>query len=294
MDLKKLLSDLHLDSSPSGLGGCRTGNVNFPCCEYDITVFDDKLENDKIVEYENNFIRIHHGTLLEKNSKTLIQYDGMQIINDDSWELKMFLSKIKQKRVQLYRDNAKNLLIDSLFCSAKGTEGIKNNDVFSSCWVKAGAFCITESICSLNNVRISPTHMLDQVRKLEKNRINEKISEINDILGIERSTLSLLSRMVKSTGGFSDMIEQNNHSKIIQLKHNFLVENSLLTDCYFYLCIINKNLFLKIKNELSKRKDLIHVLKTAFDLESDPSKLEFQAQTVKDISNEILTVLGKE
>lgn len=293
MDFKKLLSELCLDTFPSGLGGCRSEQSFFPCCEYDITVFDNSALNDQIIQFENEFVRIHHGSLLEKNSGTLIQYENMQVINDDSWDLKMLLSKIRQKQKLLHRDHAKNCLLDSLFCSVRCSEGIKTGDLFSSCWIKSGAFCLAEAICSLNNIRTTPVHMLDKIRKLEKNRINQKMSLINDILGIERSTPSLLSRMAKSTMGFSDMVEKNNHSKIISKKHDFLLENSLLSDCYFYLGMINKNLFFKIKNNLPRQQDLIHVIKTAFDLEADQSKLDLQAKTLKDISNEILTMVNE-
>jgi len=276
------------------LGGCISEKNNLPCCEYDLTVFDDKQENDIVIENPDGFVRIHHGRISEQDSGTLIQYDGMQILNDESWDLKIFLSKIKQKHDILFRDHAKNCLIESLFCSAKCTEGLKGGDVFSSSWIKSGAFCLAESICSLNNIRPTPVHMLEKIRKLEKNRVNEKISTINDILGIERSTPSLLCRMAKSTAGFSDMVEKNGHSKIIARKHEFLVNNSLLSDCYFYLGLVNKNLFFKIKNDLYRNQDMIHVLKTAFDLESDQSKLEQQAKAIKDISNEILVVLSSQ
>ncbi|MEK6931809.1 MAG: hypothetical protein AABZ37_06505, partial [Thermoproteota archaeon] len=108
MDLKKLVEEQLLINFPVGLGGCRTTNSFFDSCEYDITIFDDKSEHTKIIFYDDNFIKIHHGSLKETKSDILVKYDGMQIIHDESWELRMFLSKIKEKRLTLYKDYAKN------------------------------------------------------------------------------------------------------------------------------------------------------------------------------------------
>ena len=95
-------------------------------------------------------------------------------------------------------------------------------------------------------------HMLDLLRKLEKNTINEHISVATQTIGIERTTPTLLERMLKSTIGFSDMVEKNNRSQIIQQKHEFFVKNSMLSDCYFYLGYINKDNFVKIKDNLNR------------------------------------------
>ena len=115
MDLKKFVEEQSLTNFPVGLGGCRATNSFFDSCDYDIIVFDDKSESDKIIFYDENFIKIHHGSLKETKSDVLVKYDGMQIIHDESWELRMFVSKIKEKRLALYHDYAKNRLFDSLF-----------------------------------------------------------------------------------------------------------------------------------------------------------------------------------
>ena len=94
--------------------------------------------------------------------------------------------------------------------------------------------------------------------------------------------------MLKSTQGFSDMVEKNNHSKIIKNKTDFLIENSLLSDCYFYLGNINRNNFYKIKNSSYNLSEFIHILKTGFDLENDIVKLESNASTLTVIANDLL------
>ena len=135
--------------------------------------------------------------------------------------------------------------------------------------------------------------MLDSLRKFEKNPINEHISVVTQTVGIERATPVLLERMVKSTIGFSDMVEKNNHSQIIQKTHDYFVKNSMISDCYFYLGYVNKENFIKIKNTLSRNQDLIHVLKTAFDVEADLELLKQQSDLIKKSCNAILEAISE-
>jgi hypothetical protein len=123
---------------------------------------------------------------------------------------------------------------------------------------------------------------------MKKDKVNQTFSIIHQILGIERSSTSLLSRMVKSTVGFSDMVENNGNSEIILKKYDYLVENSLLTDCYFYLGYVNRNIVLKIKNKIHKNPEFIHVLKVGLDIESDPMVIDSQSSSLLQSTNEIL------
>jgi len=293
VDFGELITQNNWEKYPIGLGGCRTSDASFDMCDYDISVFDDKPKNDEIIKYKNNFVKIHHGKISESQSKNLIQYDGMQIIQDESWDLRMLLSKVKEKRLTLYMDYAKNSLLESIFCCEKAKKGIEDSNVFAPCWQKCAAFFLADGILSLNQTKPSPTHMLDLMRKLEKNPINEKISVVNETVGIERATPSLLERMLKSTIGFSDMVEKNNLPLVIQQKHGYFLSNSMLSDCYFYLGYINKENFVKFKKSIDKNPDLIHVLKVAFDIEADSNLLVQQAELVQQSSNEILESISR-
>ncbi len=292
MDLKKFIKDQSLTNFPVGLGGCRSTNSFFDSCDYDITIFDNTSETEKIIFYNDNFIKIHHGSLNETKSSLLVKYDGMQIINDESWELRMFLSKIKEKRSILYKDNAKNCLFDSLFCCEKTKEGINTSNAFSSCWQICASYFLADAICSLNMSSPNPTHMLDMMRKFKKNQINEHISIVTQTVGIERATPPLLERMLKSTIGFSDLIEHNNHSKVIEQKFDYFIKNSMLSDCYFYLGYVNRDNFEKIKDNLDRQPDLIHILRVAFDIEADFNLLEQQAKLIQKSCNTVLSLVS--
>ena len=204
----------------------------------------------------------------------------------------MLLSKIREKHAFLFSDFAKNCLIESLFCCQKTKESIQTSDVFAPCWQKCATYYLADAISSINHQRSSPSHMLDSFRKLEKNPINENVSIIAQTVGIERATPTLLERMLKSTIGFSDLIEKNNHSKIIQQKYDFFIKNSMLSDCYFYLGYVNKENFIKIKNTLNREQDLIHILKVAFDVEADTNLLQQQSHLLQKSCNNILEIIS--
>lgn len=289
MNIKNFLEKFSLTNFPAGLGGCKNTKHSYDCCEYNITIFDGKKQDDTIEEFENTFVKIHHASLEETSSDSLVQFHDMKIILDEQWELQMLLTKIKEKKEKIFNDYAKNCLFDSLFCLTKSENGIKSSDPFASSWQKCAAFFIADAISLLNSTRPSPAHMLDYIRDFKKNRINEKFSIINQCIGIERATPSLLSRMCKSTVGFSDMIEKNNHSKIIQAKYDYLVQNSLLADCYFYLGYINRNNIMKIKHSIHRKPELIHIIKVGFDIENDSTKVEQNIKLLREASNDLMS-----
>ena len=292
MDLKKFIKNHDLSSFPIGLGGCRSLDYFFDSCDYDLMVFDENPSNNQIISFENNLITIHHASLSETNTKKLLQCDKLNVIQDESWNLKIFLSKVSEKRDTLFSDSAKNSLIDSIFCCQKTKDGIDNNDVFAACWQKCASYHLADALSSLNNNPSSPSHMLNSLRKFKKSSINNHISSVLDTIGIERATPTLLERMLKSTIGFSDLIEKNNHSELIQQKYDFFLENSMLSDCYFYLGYVNKENFVKIKDNLNKEQDLIHILKIAFDIEVDSNLLQQQAEVIQTTCNAVLEIVS--
>ena len=227
---------------------------------------------------------------LKTQSKNLLWYNDLQIIQDDSWDLRMLLSKINEKYSHLCSDFAKNCLIESEFCCQKTRDAITNSDKFAPCWQKCASYYLADAISSLNHMHPSPSHMLDLFRNLSKSSVNDHISVVTQTVGIERTTLTLLPRMSKSTIGFSSMVENNDHHKIIQKKYDFLVKNSMLSDCYFYLGYVNKENFMKIKGILNKEPDFVHILKVAFDIESDSNLLLHQADLIQESCDALLDI----
>ena len=287
MDAKNILEKLSIQNCPVGMGGCKSHGPSYDCCECDITIFDGRKQKESFLESNRVFYHIYHGMLQETSPDILLQYNDMTILLDEQWELRMLLSKIKEKKEQIFNAYIKNCLVEAGICITKTKSGL-NTDPYSSSWLKCAAYFLADAISALNLQRSSPVHMLKMLREFNKNKINELISPITESIGIERSTPSLLSRMLKSTIGFSDLVEDNSHSKIISKKYHYMIENSLFSDCYFYLGYINRNNFKKIQ-DLHRKPDLIHILKTGFDLESDITKIELEANKLQQVTNSLLS-----
>jgi hypothetical protein len=277
---------MSLGSYPVGLGGCKNYEHTLACCEYDVTVFDGKTEKSEILKVGGDLIRIHHGSIDESNSDLLQKYDGMTVLLDSDWSLKMLLSKIKEKSDKIRLSCVKSCLVDAAFYATKAKQGLQA-DPFAPAWTKCAAYFIADALVLYNGKNRSPTHMLEFIRRFQKNRANE-FSLVAEAIGLERATPSLLERMFKSTVGFSDMTENNGHAKIIERKYQYLASNSLLSDCYFYLGYINKNNLVSIRDEINRRQELVHVLKTALDFEHDPTKIEQQANSLHNVANELI------
>ena len=288
MDYKILLERLTTAEYPVALGGCRAEKINHNCCDYNLIIFDKKDMPDSIVQVDDEFVRLHHADLNESNIDILSQYHNLEIISDPTWELKIFLSKIKEKKESILQTSAKKCIIESQVYLTKTKDGLVISDPIASCWLKCAAYFLIDAILILNNKQNFPVHALDIIRNLKSSRLNDSLSLITQCIGLERSTNSLLSRMLKSTQGFYDMIEKNNHSMIIKNKADFLIKNSLFSDCYFYLGNVNRNNFYRIKNSPKKFPEFIHILKTGFDLENDSIKLESQISTLNGIVNNLL------
>ena len=283
-----ILDALNTDA-PVGLGGCRLDR-SFDSCEYNVTIFDDSNLPDDVIQINDNFIKVAHGSLNDSDSDVLVHYDSMRVLHDPSWELQMMLTRINSKRNRIFLDYAKNCIINSIFCCTKSKEGV-DSDVFAACWQKSALVYLANSILAINHHKPSPSHNLETLRSLKKSSVTDKISIIHDSMGIERTTPSLLERMCKSTIGFSKQIEKNDHHSIIQAKHDYFIKNSMLTDCYFYLTCINHTNFISLKNSIHRKPDLIYILKVAFDLQNDSQKLLHDIDIIHKTCNEILSVL---
>ena len=287
MDVKQIPSLLSLADFSVGLGGCRNDGTHFKCCEYDITVLDGQ-SGESVHHVGDDIVKVYHRSFDDFNGDALHHLQDMSVIHDSQWKLRMLLSKVNEKKEQISLSHARSCLVDAGIFANKARDCIKIKDPFAGVWIKCASYFLADAISSLNLKRPSPTHMLEILRNLKKDKTNQKISMIHQILGIERSSTSLLSRMVKSTIGFSDMVEKNGNSQIIQKKYEYLVENSLLSDCYFYLGYVNRDNVLKIKNQIHRNPEFIHVLKIGLDMENDPMVIDSQAMMLIQTTNEIL------
>jgi hypothetical protein len=288
VEIKRIIDEL--SEYPVGLGGCKAHKETLECCEYNITVFDGKKEKDQVKKIGDYLVRIHHASLDESDPDLLQRYEGMEILSDSQWDLGILLSKIREKSGRIRSSSIKGCLVDAAYFATKTRQGYAT-DTFAPAWLKCSAYLVCDALVLLNSKMRSPTHMLEFIRKFEKNKANESFLTVSQVLGLEHATPSLLERMLKSTIGFSDMIEENGHSMIIQKKYEYLVNNSLLSDCYFYLGYVTKNNLVSIRDSAHKRPELMHILKVALDIEGDQTKTEQQATLLHNLANDLLKSL---
>ena len=293
MNPDEILKIIGPSTFPIAIGGSDSDDFDTDCEIYNLVIFDGKNTSDKITIHGSNVLKISHGDLSENNSEYLIHYENLQIIQDEQWELKMLISKIHEKKNILFSVSAKNTLVESQLALSKAKNSLAKDDPFASCWIKCGVISLIDSILFQNQILPNPVQALSSMRNLKQKNINQFTDKVISETGIERATPSLLSRMLKSTCGFSDMVEKNQNSVIIEKKANYLIKNSLLSDCYLYLNYQNRNIFYKIKNSLNTNSDKIHVLKTAFDLINTPSELLSSIDSMNDITNALLTLSHK-
>ncbi len=287
MDPRKIPGLLSLSEVPVGLGGCRNGTDSFDCCEYNVSVFDGK-SCESIHEISGETVKVQHCSLSESSPALLVQLENLAILQDEQWELRMFLARIGEKRAKIMNSFAKSCLVDAGILANRAREASRAKDPLAAAWVKCSAYFLSDAILSLNSRRPSPAHMLDITRRLEKSDTNQTLSLVHQVLGLERASTSLLTRMAKSTIGFSEMVEGAGNSGIIRRKFEYFADHSLLSDCYFYLGYMNRNNMMKIKNRTHKNPEYAHILRVAFDMESDHLVVEGQAGALLDRVNDLL------
>ena len=288
MNQDEILKIIGPVNHPVAIGGYDADNYDHDCKIFNIVIFDGKDSPDEILIQDSNSFRISHGSLSEHNTEILLYYSNLEIILDEQWDLKQLLSKIQEQRDTLFSTSTKNSLVESQFTLSKAKNAIETNDPFLSCWIKCAGISLIDSILLQNQIIPNPTHSLSLLRNLKNEKNNQFSEKIISEIGVERATSSLLSRMLKSSCGFSDMVENNQNSKIIEKKATHMIENSLLSDCYLYLTYQNKNNFYKIKNYLNVNSDKIHVLKTAFDLTNNVSELQTSIESLSNIASTLL------
>jgi hypothetical protein len=290
MDIKKIPELLSISNFPVAFGGCRNDGTNYDCCEYNISVFDEK-SGESVHEFSDQLVKLHHCSISESDAGILTQLQNLTILSDDQWKLRMLSAKIKEKNKIFSKSYAQNCLVDAGILANRTREAIKTKDPFAPIWIKCASYYLADALLSINSKRPSPTHILEIIRHLKKDDVNQVFALVDHVLGVERASVTVLPRMLKSTMGFSDMVKGEGNSKIIKRKYDYLVENSLLADCYFYLGYLNRNNTMKVRNNLSRNPDYIHILRVAFDIESDPLVVDKQAGSLLQKINELHAVI---
>lgn len=295
-DVRDVLRRYSLDDFPSGLGGCRSssgGGGPHPCCEYNVSVFDDRAEPDTVAAGDGGggpAVCIHHCSLNETRSNVLAHIDGLDVINDDGWELRTALAHLRERRAWILADYSRNCLADALFCASRASGPAAAPGGLAECWAKCAALYLADAILLAGGRRPRPAHMLRDARSLDgADPAAALFGVVGECAGAERASPVLLGRMAEAAAGLSDLTEGNGRSSIIRAKAAYLAGESMHAECYFYLCHACRGILARHAGMVSERTDLQRILRTALDAEADGQAAERHASAVRAAAERLLS-----
>ena len=148
MNQDEILSTIGSVNHPVAIGGYDSDDFDNDCQIYNLVIFDGQDNSDEIVTSDSTIFKISHGNLLEHDSQTLLSYENLKIIQDEQWDLKQLLSKIREKRDTLFTSSTKNSLVESQFALSKAKNSLEIDDPFLPCWIKCASISLIDSLFS--------------------------------------------------------------------------------------------------------------------------------------------------
>lgn len=209
---------------PSALVGCRVGERSFPCCEYDIAVFSQG--SNSVVQVGDHLVE-----LLYANHK-VIEFGDIEIIKDSkSFSLSSKIREVTpEKRSRALRVTGRKALVTSLMYQQRMKDA--KEPLLASMWLKAGAYQFLRGILAAAGKRPMPAHELVQLRETELGTMSEGIQAALECIGLERAGRPAIAR---SASAVAELKSGNYDATLIQSKAEWMLEKSMLADCYFFL-----------------------------------------------------------
>jgi len=226
-------------------------------------VGNDTLEFLDFPKYDHSEISLLNMVKLKnKTSNLLVSQDKHSTPKSDI--KRIFIAAGKRRAV------------DSLFNVSKISH--TKAELNSALNLKIAAYNLIEGILLTSEIRPMPIHELDQLRQLEvhKDFINEAIQLCIESLGIERATRTIINRSYKA---LKEILKERYDIGLLQSKIEFLVQNGLIADCYYYIGKL-------VCNHLEKKdyayQLIYHKLNSlALDLTSDYENINKRSKLIK-------------
>ncbi len=235
MDLSWLAEELGYDA-PMALCGCRCAGDSFGCCEYNVTVFDERHGCDE-ARIGDAAVLVRHDSVERPAYGTFAHMSQMRVIRDDSWSIGPKISAFAKKQDALFKHAAKISLVRAKLLLPAARAMLDGDAQEAPFWTKCAAFKLADAVSYYNMAEPGGAHMMSRLRALPNSAPNGVLSVVYDCLGAERATPSLLDRMRKSAIGFLEMTGTGRIAlEIIDAKARHLESQSLLTDSYYYIC----------------------------------------------------------
>jgi hypothetical protein len=255
-------------NNPIALTGCRTTDLALECCEYDYVVIADGQYRD-LLEVDGNYAEIHSLPSNANPLQAALYLNNMRIVNDASWVLSTLKQRVNEALPRALDWYARGKITDALLYANSSKEVAGEDAQISSMWLKCAAYCYLEGALAYNGTMPMPTHMLSQLRSMEKTSI-EGIGLASTCLGLERANKSSVSRCIEAAVELNDRVKHDYTTKLVSRKARFLYDASMYTDCYFYAGYVASGAIVSMENQ-RMLKDHMFMISIAMDLTTDQS-----------------------
>ena len=212
--------------------GCRADGPHdsYDCCEYDFAILGGNIDND----IHKKIIQLGDSTLEFLNFQNQNVNEDISLYNmielNESNVLVPEYPKLDRKK--LFNAAGKRRIVDSLFNVSKNSSA--SAELNASLNLKIAAYDLIEGILLMSETRPMPIHELNQLRQVEvqKDYIKETIQICIECLGIERATRTIINRSYKA---LREILKDTYDIDLLSSKIQFLQNNGLLADCYYYI-----------------------------------------------------------
>ena len=256
--------------------GCRADSPHnsYDCCEYDIAILGGNIDNN----FDKKIIQLRDSTLeflnfQNQNGNKDISLSGMIRLNESN----MLVSEYpKLDRKKLFNAAGKRKMVDSLYNVSKNSSA--SAGLNSSLNLKIAAYNLVEGIILISETRPMPIHELNQLRQIEiqKDFVKQAIQTCIECLGVERATRTIINRSFKA---FREILKDAYDIELLSSKIEFLLDNGLLADCYYY---IGKLVCSHLEKEDNASQMNYHKLNSiALDLTNDYEKVKKMSALIK-------------
>ena len=255
--------------------GCRSDGPDhsYDCCEYDIAILGGNIDDN----FDKKIIQLGDSTLEFLNFQNQNIHNDISLLNMTMLNSNILVSDSpKLDRKKLFSAAGKRRIVDTLFNVSKNSS--VSTELNSSLNLKIAAYDFIEGILLMSETRPMPIHELDQLRQVEvqKDYIKETIQTCIECLGIERATRTIINRSYKA---LREILKDTYDVELLSSKIQFLLNNGLLADCYYYIGKLVCN-HLKKKDNASQMN--YHKLNSiALDLTNDYEKVKKMSALIK-------------
>jgi hypothetical protein len=256
--------------------GCRADSPHdsYDCCEYDIAILGGNIDET----FDKKIIQIGNSKLEFLNFQNQNVNEDISLFNMiELKESNVLVSEYpKLDKKKLFNAAGKRRIVDSLFNVSKNSSA--SAELNASLNMKMAAYDLIEGILLMSETRPMPIHELNQLRQVEvqKDYIKEAIQTCIESLGIERATRTIINRSYKA---LREILKDAYDLELLASKIQYLLNNGLLADCYYYIGKLVCS-HLEKKDNLSQMN--YHKLNSiALDLTNDYEKVKKMSALMK-------------